>query len=248
MGIVWSTEGLIEQKGRGGVNSLILLERRHSSSPFLVHWWSWFFLKIIYLLAAPCNMWDLSFLTRDRSCAPGIGSTVLITGLPGKSCGSWTFRLRPKLTPLAPPKFSGLWYQTDWCHQLSWFSSLQIASWSWDFSASITCEPIPVRNPPHIYGVSVNPLGALSLEKPWLTHCHFPHEVPRPTGTSSFSSKAGICASQQLSFPGSDYGCLCCLEIPFGVFVLISPSSETVTRTLRKGPDGLGKWEFQFDN
>ena len=128
------------------------------------------------------------------------------------------------------------------------FSSLQIASWSWDFSASITCEPIPLRNPPHIYSISVNPLGFLSLEKPWLTHCHFPREVPRPTGTSCFSSKARTCASQQLSFPGNDYGCLCCLEIPFGVFVLISPSSETVTRTLRKGPDGLGMWEFQFDN
>ena len=39
------------------------------------------------LLVLPHGMWDLSSWTRDRTRAPGSGSTVFTTGPPGKSLG-----------------------------------------------------------------------------------------------------------------------------------------------------------------
>ena len=45
-----------------------------------------FFFFNFYFLAKSYNMQDISSLTRDQTCAPCIGSTVLTTGLTGKSC------------------------------------------------------------------------------------------------------------------------------------------------------------------
>ena len=47
---------------------------------------AFFFFFNFYFLAKSYKMQDLSSLTRDQTCAPCIGSTVLTTGLTGKSC------------------------------------------------------------------------------------------------------------------------------------------------------------------
>ena len=40
---------------------------------------------LFFFLAVPCTIRDLSSLTRDQTCDPCSGSTVLTTGSPGKS-------------------------------------------------------------------------------------------------------------------------------------------------------------------
>ena len=37
-----------------------------------------------FFFASPCSMWDLSSLTRDRTCAPALEDRVLTTGPPGR--------------------------------------------------------------------------------------------------------------------------------------------------------------------
>ena len=41
--------------------------------------------SILLLSALPCRIWDLSSITRYRTCTPHNGSRVLTTGWPGKS-------------------------------------------------------------------------------------------------------------------------------------------------------------------
>ena len=48
-----------------------------------------------------CDVSDLSSLIRDRTCAPGIGSAVSTTGLPGKSM-FFCFLQRTKAPSLTP--------------------------------------------------------------------------------------------------------------------------------------------------
>ena len=45
-----------------------------------------------FFFATPRGLWDLSSSTRDRTCIPFSGSTVLNTGPPGKSHGT-TFKV-----------------------------------------------------------------------------------------------------------------------------------------------------------
>ena len=42
-------------------------------------------IDFFFFLTAPYGMWYLSFLTRDRTHAPGMGHRFLATGPPGKS-------------------------------------------------------------------------------------------------------------------------------------------------------------------
>ena len=46
---------------------------------FVAEWYS------VFDFASLCGIWDLSSHTRDRTCAPCSGSTVLTAGQPGKS-------------------------------------------------------------------------------------------------------------------------------------------------------------------
>ena len=46
---------------------------------FVAEWYS------VFYFASLCGIWDLSSHTRDRTCAPCSGSTVLTAGQPGKS-------------------------------------------------------------------------------------------------------------------------------------------------------------------
>ena len=42
------------------------------------------FFFFFFFFASPCSMWDLSSLTRDRTCAPALEDRVLTTGPPGR--------------------------------------------------------------------------------------------------------------------------------------------------------------------
>lgn len=119
-------------------------------------------------------------------------------------------------------------------------------SWSWDFSVSVTCEPIPTRNP--LIYICINPIGALSLENhDWpifIFHmglqvwCELPVSLPgQVTGPLGSWLLQAVTVNAVLSG-----------ETPFWIFVLIGPSSETVTRTLRKEPGCIGRWQLLFDN
>ena len=54
-----------------------------------------------FFLAVPCSTLDLSFLTRDQTCVPCSGSTVLTTGSAGKSQEPVELRCCP-LTVVGP--------------------------------------------------------------------------------------------------------------------------------------------------
>ena len=43
------------------------------------------FYLFMLILAIPCGMWDLSYLTRDQTCTPDLEDGVLTPGSPGKS-------------------------------------------------------------------------------------------------------------------------------------------------------------------
>ena len=68
----------------------------------------WFLSGFFFFFASPNGMQDLSSLTRDWTCAPCIGSTVLTTELPGKS--PVLFFNWPFVYLLTCPSFTqGLW-------------------------------------------------------------------------------------------------------------------------------------------
>ena len=43
------------------------------------------FIATVFLLVVPCGMRDLSFLTKDRTCASALEGKILTTALPRKS-------------------------------------------------------------------------------------------------------------------------------------------------------------------
>ena len=74
----------MDRRMRGCRHQIRWLEscvKDHGNHKCSVFWFGFFF------LALPCGMWDLSSLTRDRTCAPYNGGmkSSPTTGPPGKS-------------------------------------------------------------------------------------------------------------------------------------------------------------------